>query len=52
MFYQIFFSPQCAITTYRHGMYDLPHNLQNDLRLEPQEILIYAFVPFKRMMTL
>ena len=37
MFYQIFLLPQvkqCAITTYKHGMYDLPHKLPNDLRLE------------------
>ena len=35
-FYQIFFSPQveqCAITTYKHGIYELPHELSNDLRL-------------------
>ena len=23
----------CAIITYEHGIYDLPHNLPNDLRL-------------------
>ena len=36
MFYQIFFSPQvkrCAIITYKHGIYELPHELPNDLRL-------------------
>ena len=36
MFYQIFLSPQVkrwAIITYRHGMYELPHELPNDLRL-------------------
>ena len=36
MFYQIFLSPQvkrCAIITYKHGIYELPHELQNDLRL-------------------
>ena len=35
MFYQILFSPQvkrCAVITYKHGMYDLPHELPNDLR--------------------
>ena len=34
MFYQIFLSPQvkpCAIITYKHGMYELPHELLNDL---------------------
>ena len=36
MFYQIFFSPQakrCAIITYKHGIYGLPDELLNDLRL-------------------
>ena len=36
-FYQIFLSPKvkrCAIITHRHGMYDLPHKLPNDLRLK------------------
>ena len=35
MFYQIFLSPQvkrCAIITYKHGIYDLPHELRNDLK--------------------
>ena len=35
MFYQIFLSPQvkrCAIITYEHGIYELPHELPNDLR--------------------
>ena len=34
MFYQIFLSPQvegCAIITYKHGIYELPHKLPNDL---------------------
>ena len=36
MFYQTFLSPQvksCAIITYKHGMYELPHQLPNDLTL-------------------
>ena len=36
MFYQIFISPQvkrCAIITYKHGIYELSYELQNDLRL-------------------
>ena len=36
MFYQIFLSPQVkryAIITYKHGIYKLPHELPNDLRL-------------------
>ena len=36
MFYQIFLLPQVkrsAIITYEHGIYKLPHELLNDLRL-------------------
>ena len=36
MFYQIFLSPQvkqCAIITYKHGTYELPHKMLNDLKL-------------------
>ena len=36
MFYQIFLSPQVkrwAIITYKHGIYELPRDLPNDLRL-------------------
>ena len=36
MFYQIFLSPQMkryAVITYKHEIYDLPHELPNDLRL-------------------
>ena len=36
MFYQIFLSPkvkQCAIITYKHGIYEFPYKLPNDLRL-------------------
>ena len=35
MYYQILLSPQVkqwAIITYKHGMYELPHELPNDLR--------------------
>ena len=35
MFYLIFLSPQvkqCAIIFYKHGIYELPHELPNDLR--------------------
>ena len=35
MFYQIFVSPlvkRCAIITYKHGIYQLPQELPNDLR--------------------
>ena len=34
MFYQIFLSPQvkrCAIITSKHGIYELPYELPNDL---------------------
>ena len=36
MFYQIFLSPQLkwwAIITYKHGIYELPHKLLNNLKL-------------------
>ena len=36
IFYQIFLSPQAkrwAIVTYKHGIYEFPHELPNDLRL-------------------
>ena len=36
MFYEIFLSPQvkqCAIITYTYGVYELPHELPDDLRL-------------------
>ena len=35
--YRIFLSPQvkrCEIITYKHGIYELPHELPNDLRLK------------------
>ena len=35
MFYGIFLSPQVkrwAIITYKHGIYELPHELPNDAR--------------------
>ena len=35
LFYQIFLSPQVkqwATITYKHGIYELPHELPNDLR--------------------
>ena len=34
MFYQMFFSPQvkrCTIITYKQGIYELPHELRNNL---------------------
>ena len=36
MFYQIFLSPEVkrwAIITYKHRIYELPHELPNDLKL-------------------
>ena len=48
MFYQIFFSPQVkrwATITCKHGIYLLPHELPNDLRLR-----IFAFLPQGRPM--
>ena len=40
MFYQICLSPQvkqCAIITYKHGIYELPQELPNGLRLRKLE---------------
>ena len=37
MFHQILLSPQvkqCTIITYKHGIYELPHELPYDLRLK------------------
>ena len=37
MFYKIFLSPQekrCAIIAYKHGIYEFPHKLLNNLRLK------------------
>ena len=42
MFYQIFLSPQVkrwAIITDKHDIYELPHELPNDLRLRILENL-------------
>ena len=46
MFYQIFLSPQVkrwANITYKHGRYELPHDLPNDLRLRnfPRGALLF-----------
>ena len=41
MFYQIFHSPQVkrwAIITYKHGIYELPHELPNDLRFRIRKL--------------
>ena len=43
MFYQILLSPQVkrlAIITYKYGIYELPHELPNDLRLRINKRLI------------
>ena len=42
MFYQISFSPQAkrwAIITYKHGIYELPPELLNDLIMKYQNLL-------------
>ena len=44
MFYQIFFSQHvkgCAIISNKHGIYELPHKLLNDLRVISSEIRKY-----------
>ena len=36
MFYQVFLSPEvkkCAVITNKHGIYELPHEFPDDLRL-------------------
>ena len=36
MFFQTFFTPEVqrwAIIAYKHGIYELPHELPNDLKL-------------------
>ena len=49
MFYQSFLSPQVkrwAIITYKHGIYELPHELPNELRLNPMAFsLMGGLVP-------
>ena len=51
MFYQIFLSPQVkrwTIINYKHGIYELPHELLNDLRL--RKVQSYGFfAKFKAM---
>ena len=47
MFYQIFLSPQvnwCAIITYKHGIYELPHELPSDLRPKKNTDKIFPVV--------
>ena len=48
MLYQIFFSPQvkrCAIITYKHGIYELPHELPNDLSQDLRKLENIRKVP-------
>ena len=45
MFSQVFFSPQVkgsAIITYKHGIYELPHELSNDYLQESRKFIILA----------
>ena len=45
MFYQIFLSPQVkgwAIVTYKHGIYELPHELRVAEQLKTKEIRKYG----------
>ena len=44
MFYQIFLSPQLkrwAIIAYKHGSYDLPQDLPNDVRLMTSDVCLF-----------
>ena len=48
MFYQIFLSPQvkqCGIISYKHGIYELPHELPNEdlTKLEDIESLAVRY---------
>ena len=54
MFYQIFLSPQvkrCMIITYKHGTYELLHELPNDLRLNisPRHFHRWGEMPWKKI---
>ena len=47
MFYVIFLSPQvkrCAISTYKHGIYELPNELLHEIRLRKCQLLHGIFV--------
>ena len=51
MFYQIFLSPQvkrCAIITFKHGIYEIPHELPNDLRLRVLGDILYQYISSPR----
>ena len=51
MFYQIFLSPQvkwCAIITSKHGIYEFPHELPNDLRLRVLGDILYQYISSPR----
>ena len=53
MFHQIFLSPQvrrCAIITYEHGIYELSHELPNDLRLDLRKLGNIRKVPKRHRM--
>ena len=52
VFYQIFLSSQverCAINTYRHGLYEFPHGLPNDLRMILQITIPQYAVPLPKL---
>ena len=43
MLYQIFFSPQVkrwVIVTYKHGIFELPHKMWNDLGLKKRQEIV------------
>ena len=51
MFYQIFLSPQvkrCAIITSKHGIYEFPHELPNDLRLRVLGDILHQYISSPR----
>ena len=52
VFYQIFLSSQverCAIITDRHGLYEFPHELPNDLRMILQITIPQYAVPLPKL---
>ena len=45
MFYQIFLSPRWAIITYKHGIYELPHELPTTSQSRQEYLISGRYVP-------
>ena len=55
MFYQTFLSPQAkqiVIISNKHGIYELPHELPNDLRLYKNYSLVLSFAPKMKILSI